>query len=218
MRLRAFCALFLFSFVLKAIFASDKKAYKHASGYQVAVLDQTIRIHTGGDTTLGRTSTDAKLDQGGQGVHFLHTDAGDYRVEAPVNSGASILAAMATPQYQRAPIIHNKWFLDKVQPNTNVLFAVKCATANKKHPNETVRCSFWFPDPDSDSHEYLTLGDFTPLIGGDGANTTKVANALCGTGKLNPDTEAKLCTTPPSTVTMPPASVPSSPVEPKPPQ
>ena len=157
------------------------------------MLDQTIRLHTGADATIGHTSTDAKLDRGGQGVHFLHTDAGDFRVEAPVNTGASILAAMATPRYQTAPTIHNKWFLDKVQPNTQVLFAAKCATPSKKHPNDTVRCTFWFPDPDSDVHEYMTLGDFTPYTKGDGANTVKVANNLCGTGKLNPETEAKLC-------------------------
>lgn len=58
--------------------AGGQKTYKHVSEFQVAVLDQTIRINTGGDATLGHTSTDAKLDQGGQGVHFLHTEAGDY--------------------------------------------------------------------------------------------------------------------------------------------
>ena len=206
MRFRACCALLLSVPLCQIAFAGGQKTYKHVSAFQVAVLDQTIRVHTGSDATLGRSSTDAKLDQGGQGIHFLHTDAGDYRVEAPVNTGASILAAMATPRYQVAPTIHNKWFLDKVQPNTNVLFAVKCANPNKKHPNQTVRCTFWFPDPDSDSHEYMTLGDFTPYMVGDGANTAKVANALCGTGKLNPETEAKLCT-PPAPAPVPPAQV-----------
>jgi hypothetical protein len=177
--------------------------YKHSTEFQVAILDQSVRVHTGGDSTLGHSAVDAKLDQGGQGVHFLHTDAGDYRVEAPVNTGASILAAMATPKYQTAPTVHNKWFLDNVQPNTNVLFAVKCAAPNKKHPNATVRCTFWFPDPDSESHEYMTQGDFTPYGSGDGANTTRVANALCGTGKLNAATEAKLCS--PSSA-LPPTS------------
>jgi hypothetical protein len=208
LRLRAFCALLLSALVCPIAVAGTGKTYKHASEYQVAVLDQTIRVQTGSDLTLGHTSTDAKLDQGGQGFHFLHTEAGDYRVEAPINTGASILAAMATPQYQTAPTIHNKWFLDKVQSNTNVLFAVKCAAPNKKHPNETVRCTFWFPDPDSDSHEYMTLGDFTPYIVGDGANTAKVANSLCGTGKLNPDTEAKLCAPPASPA--PPVTAPSA--------
>ena len=103
---------------------------------------------------------------------------------------------MVTPKYQTAPTIHNKWFLDKVQPNTQVLFASKCANANKKHPNNTVRCTFWFPDPDSDSHEYITTGDFSPNSVGDGANTAKVANMLCGTGKLSKVTEAKLCSVP----------------------
>lgn len=172
--------------------AVAEKTYKHSSEYQVAVLDQTIRLHTGSDVTAAHTSTDAKLDQGGQGVHFLHTDAGDYRVEAPVNTGLSILAAMNS-NGGRAPTVHNKWFLDNVQPNTQVLFAVKCAAPNRKHPSDTVRCTFWFPDPDSDSHEYMTLGDFTPYVAGDGANTAKVANVLCGTGKLNAETEAKLC-------------------------
>ena len=190
---RAFCALLLPIVVCQVSAADGQKTYKHAAEYQVAVLDETIRIHTGSDVTVSHTSTDAKLDQGGQGVHFLHTDKGDYRVEAPVNTGASLLAAMATPRNQRATTVHNKWFLDKVQPNTQVLFAVKCGNPSKKHPNEVVRCFFWFPDPDSDSHEYLTAGDFTPYTVGDGANTMKVANALCGTGKLNPETESKLC-------------------------
>ena len=194
MSFRASCALLSPFLICPIALAGGSKTYKHASEYQVAVLDETIRLQTGSDATLGHTSTDAKLDQGGQGVHFLHTDAGDYRVEAPVNSGATILAAMGTPAYQRAPTIHNKWFLDKVQPNTQVLFASKCAGPNKKHPNAAVRCNFWFPDPDSDTHEYLTLGDFTPYTVGDGANTAKVANTLCGTGKLNAQTEAKLCT------------------------
>jgi hypothetical protein len=193
LRLSAFCALLSSALVCHVAVASGGKTYKHAAEYQVAVLDQTIRVHTGSDATLGRTSTDAKLDQGGQGIHFLHTDAGDFRVEAPVNTGASILAAMATPRYQTTPTIHNKWFLDRVQPNTQVLFAAKCAAPKRKHPNDTRRCTFWFPDPDSNSHEYMTLGDFTPYVVGDGANTARVANALCGTGKLNPETEAKLC-------------------------
>jgi hypothetical protein len=70
-----------------------EKTYRHASEYQVAILDGNRRIATGADITLGRTGTDAKLDRGGQGFHFLHTDAGDYRVEAPVNKGLSALAS-----------------------------------------------------------------------------------------------------------------------------
>jgi hypothetical protein len=198
LRLRAFCAPLFLAPLTFSLCAQSTKTYKHAVEFQVAVLDETVHIQTGADATLGHTSTDAKLDGGGQGVHFLHIDNGDYRVEAPVNTGASILAAMATPRYQVAPTIHNKWFLDKTPPNTQVLFASKCANPNKKHPNATVRCTFWFPDPDSDSHEYMTLGDFTPYMVGDGANTTRVANSLCGTGKLNPETESKLCAAPPS--------------------
>jgi hypothetical protein len=198
LRLRAFRALLLLACISQSAVALASKSYKHASEYQVAVLDQTVRINTGSDATLGHTSTDAKLDGGGQGVHFLHTDVGDFRVEAPVNTGATILSAMVTPKYQVAPTIHNKWFLDKVQSNTQVLFASKCSGPRKKHPNATVRCTFWFPDPDSDSHEYVTLGDFTPYIVGDGANVARVANTLCGTGKLNPETEAKLCSSPQS--------------------
>jgi hypothetical protein len=193
LRLRAFCALLSSALLCQIASAAVQKTYKHASEYQVAVLDQTVRIQTGTDVTRGRTSTDAKLDGGGQGIHFLHTDSGDYRVEAPVNTGASFLAALATPKYQPAVTIHNKWFLDKVQSNTQVLFGSKCAGPNKKHPNATVRCTFWFPDPDSDSHEYMTLGDFTPYTLGDGANTERVATTLCGSGKLNPETQAKLC-------------------------
>jgi hypothetical protein len=209
LRLIAFCVPISLVLICPVAVARGGKTYKHAAEFQVAVLDQTVRVNTGGDLTLGHTSTDAKLDGGGQGFHFLHTDAGDYRVEAPVNSGATILAAMATPRYQVAPTVHNKWFLDKVQSNTNVLFAVKCASPKKKHPNETVRCTFWFPDPDSDSHEYMTMGDFTPYAVGDGANTARVANALCGTGKLNPGTEAKLCGPTPAAL-APPATIPAS--------
>jgi hypothetical protein len=193
LRLPELRTLLLTALMRPIAFAGGGRAYKHVSEFQVAVLDGSRRLSTGSDTTIAHTSTDAKLDQGGQGIHFLHTDAGDYRVEAPINKGASILAAMATPTYRTAQTVHNKWFLDNVQPNTNVLFAVKCAAPSKKHPNDTVRCTFWFPDPDSDSHEYETLGDFTPYLAGNGANTAKVANALCGTGKLNPETEAKLC-------------------------
>jgi hypothetical protein len=173
--------------------AFAQKSYKHASEYIVAVLDQNQLIATGTDLTLGKTRTDAKLSGGGQGFHFLHTDSGDYRVEAPVNKGASFVAAMGTPRYQRAPTIHNKWFLDNVQPGTKVLFSAHCSKPNKKHPNDTVKCEFYFPDPDSDSHEYATLGDFTIYIAGDGSNTQKTANSLCGTGKLNAATEAQIC-------------------------
>ena len=194
MAFRAVSLLLAFPFLVTNVsLAKEQKVYKHASEYKVAVLDETIRLHTGNDVTGSRTSTDAKLDQGGQGMHFLHTEAGDYRVEAPVNKGASFAMALATPKYQVAPTVHNKWFLDKVQPNTQVLFASKCSNPSKKHPNDVVRCTFWFPDPDSDNHEYMTAGDFTPYVVGDGANTTKVANALCGTGKLNTQTEARLC-------------------------
>lgn len=172
---------------------AQQKSYKHAPEYQVAVLDQNQLIATGTDVTLGKTATDAKLSGGGQGFHFLHTDIGDFRVEAPVNKGRSMMAAMGNNAYYKAPVIHNKWFLDSVQPGTKVLFAAHCSKPNKKHPNDTVKCEFYFPDPDSDSHEYATMGDFTPYTAGDGSNTQKTANALCGSGKLNPQTEAQIC-------------------------
>jgi hypothetical protein len=170
-----------------------QKTYNHASEYQVAVLDENTRISTGADATIGKTSTDAKLDGGGQAFHFLHTDHGNYRVEAPVNSGMSFMAALAAPQGTTPVTYHNKWFLDNVAAGTNVLFAARCAKPNKKHPNNTVRCEFWFPDPDSTSHEYRTLGDFTPYLEGNGSNIQNTANSLCGTGKLNPETEKKVC-------------------------
>lgn len=192
MRLRALFALPLLAIINPFVWATAPKSYKHASEYQVAVLDETVRLHTGNDVTASHTSTDAKLDTGGQGMHFLHTDSGDYRVEAPINSGLSVLASLGSNR--STPVtVHNKWFLDKVQANTQVLFASKCATSKKNHPHDTVRCTFWFPDPDSNEHEYMTQGDFTPYVVGDGANTEKVANTLCGTGKLNAETEAKLC-------------------------
>jgi hypothetical protein len=170
-----------------------QKTYNHASEYQVAVLDENARVGTGTDATLSRTSTGAKLDQGGQGFHFLHTDHGNYRVEAPVNKGMSILSALGTPSGATPVTYHNKWFLDNVPAGTTVLFAAECAKPNKKHPNDTARCEFWFPDPDSTSHEYRTLGDFTPYLEGNGSNVQKTANSLCGTGKLNPATEKQIC-------------------------
>ena len=190
-------------------FAKDGKTYKHASEYQVAILDQNLRVATGSDVTLGKNTTDAKLGLGGQGIHLLHTDAGDYRVEAPVNKGLSILSALGSNSYNPPVTYHNKWFMDNVQRGTKVLFAAECAKPNKKHPNEAVRCTFYFPDPDSSDHEYVTLGDFTPLAAGDGSNTQKTANTLCGTGKLRPDVEAQLCGGTPDPIPVPaPASTP----------
>lgn len=174
-------------------FANDGKTYKHASEYQVAILDQNLRVATGNDVTLAKNMTDAKLGPGGQGIHLLHTDAGDYRVEAPINKSLSILSALGSNAYNPPVTYHNKWFMDNVQPGTKVLFAAECAKPNKKHPNEAVRCTFYFPDPDSTDHEYATLGDFTPFAAGDGSNTQKTANTLCGTGKLRPEVEAQLC-------------------------
>ena len=174
-------------------FAKDAKTYKHASEYQLAILDQNLRVATGSDATLTKTTTDAKLEGGGQGIHLLHTDAGDYRVEAPINKGMTILSALGSNAYHPAETFHNKWFLDHVQPGTKVLFASECSRPNKKHPDEVVRCRFYFPDPDSSDHEYATLGDFTPFQVGDGSNTQKTANTLCGTGKLKPEVEAQLC-------------------------
>jgi hypothetical protein len=174
-------------------FAKEGKTYKHASEYQVAILDQNLRVATWNDVTLAKNTTDAKLGPGGQGIHLLHTNAGDYRVEAPINKGMTFLSAMGSNAYNPAKVYHNKWFLDNVKPGTKVLFASECAKSSKKHPNEPVRCSFYFPDPDSSDHEYATLGDFTPFTAGDGSNTQKTANTLCGTGKLRPDVEAQLC-------------------------
>ncbi len=182
------------------------KTYKHAAEYQLATLDQNLRVATGSDVTLAKTMTDSKLGAGGQGIHLLHTEVGDFRVEAPVNKGMSFLSAMASSRYNPAQVYHNKWFLDSVQPGTKVLFASECARPSKKHPNDTVRCTFWFPDPDSTSHEYETQGDFTPYLVGDGSNTQKTANALCGTGKLNPQTEEQLCNPKTETAAPPPAN------------
>jgi hypothetical protein len=182
---------------------SAQKTYKHAPQYQVAILDENLRVTTGTDVTAAKTVTDSKLGPGGQGIHLLHTEAGDYRVEAPVNKGRSFASALATgmansnrPYWAQtqAATIHNKWFLDNVQTGTKVLFASECSKPNKKHPNDVVRCEFWFPDPDSTNHEYATLGDFTPYLQGDGGNVQKTANTLCGTGKLNAATEAQICT------------------------
>jgi hypothetical protein len=190
-------------------FAKDAKTYKHASEYQVAILDQNLRVATGSDVTLAKNMTDAKLGPGGQGIHLLHTDAGDYRVEAPINKGLSILSALGSNAYNPPVTYHNKWFMDNVQPGTKVLFAAECAKPSKKHPNEAVRCTFYFPDPDSSDHEYATLGDFTPFAAGDGSNTQKTANTLCGTGKLRPDVEAQLCGAPTPVSAPAPAPAPA---------
>src|SRR5579864_6315366 len=207
--------------VLLAGAAYAQKTYNHASEYQVAVLDENARVSTGTDATLSKTSTGAKLDGGGQGFHFLHTDHGNYRVEAPVNKGVSILSALGTPSRATPVTFHNKWFLDNVPAGTNVLFAAQCTKPNKKHPNDTVRCEFWFPDPDSTSHEYRTLGDFTPYLEGNGSNIQKTANSLCGTGKLNPATEKQICnvtSTVPSAAPVPSNAppAPSTPTTPAP--
>lgn len=173
--------------------SKDAKTYKHSSEYQVAILDQNLSVLTGTDETLAKTTTDAKLGSGGQAIHLLHTDAGDYRVEAPVNKGMTFLSAMNSNAYRQAEVFHNKWFLDNVQPGTKVLFASECAKPSKKHPDQTVRCTFYLPDPDSSDHEYKTLGDFTPFMSGDGSNTQNSANVLCGKGKLKPEVEAQIC-------------------------
>jgi len=115
-------------------FAKDGKTYKHASEYQLAILDQNLRVYTGSDATLAKTETDAKLGAGGQGIHLLHTDAGDYHVEAPVNKGMSFLSAMASNARNPAVVYHNKWFLDNVQSGTKVLFASECAKPSKNIP------------------------------------------------------------------------------------
>jgi hypothetical protein len=191
-------------------FAKDAKTYKHAALYQMGTLDKSFRVTTGSDVTVSKTQTDAKLDNGGQGMHLIYTDAGNYRVEAPVNKGWTIAAALAAGMANRvnSDTFHNKWFLDNVQSGTKVLFAAECASASKKHPHDTVRCTFYFPDPDSSDHEYETIGDFTPYMNGDGSNTQQAAASLCGTGKLKPDVEAQLCggATPTPTPTRAPAS------------
>lgn len=193
MRINAPNLLISLFFLSATLVAQNTKTYKHASEFQIAVLDQNLRVVTGTDVTVAKNTTDAKLGPGGQGIHLLHTDAGDYRVEAPVNTGLTMLAAMGSSAAHPSPTVHNKWFLDNVQSGTKVLFASECAKPNKKHPNDPVRCRFYFPDPDSSQHEYATLGDFTPYIVGDGSNTQKAAGNLCGTGKLRPEVEAQLC-------------------------
>jgi hypothetical protein len=217
MNLKVTAAVAMFLFVPALVLAGGDKTYKHASQYQVATLDQTLRVVTGADVTVANTRTDAKLAGGGQGIHLLYTDQGNYRVEAPVNKGRSFAAAMLVGmanenrpawQQEQAPTIHNKWFLDGVQPGTKVLFAAECARPNKKHPYETVRCNFYLPDPDSTNHEYETIGDFTPYQVSDGSNIQKTANTLCGTGKLNPATEAQLCGQAPAAPSSAPATVP----------
>jgi hypothetical protein len=204
MRITTFAATATSLLLVIPALASGKpaKTYKHASQYQIATLDRSLRVQTGSDITVAKSLTDAKMSGGGQGIHLLYTEQGNYRAEAPVNKGRSFALAMATgvantnrPSWdqQNSAIVHNKWFMDDVQPGTKVLFASECAKPNKKHPNDTRRCTFYFPDPDSSDHEYETLGDFTPYIAGDRGNMQKTANTLCGTGKLQPDVELQVC-------------------------
>src|ERR1039457_6148654 len=87
-----------------------EKVYKHASEYKVAILDENLRVETGRDETLAKTGTEAKLRGGGQGIHLLHTDAGVYHVEAPVNKGLSALSALGSNARNPAQTFHNKWF------------------------------------------------------------------------------------------------------------
>jgi hypothetical protein len=193
---KVICSIFAVALSTTFSFAKDTKTYRHAAQYQMGTLDKSFRITTGSDVTLGKTQTDAKLDDGGQGIHLLYTDAGNYRVEAPVNKGRTFALALAAGMAERpydAKTIHNKWFLDGVQSGTKVLFASDCASPSKKHPHETVRCTFYFPDPDSTDHEYATIGDFTPFISGDGSNTQQASASLCGARKLKPEVEAQLC-------------------------
>lgn len=194
--------------VQNAVGQKTAKTYKHSSEYRVAILDSVQQVDSGVDVTLGKSQTDSQVNGSGQGIHMLHTKDGDFRVEAPVNKGATFMSALAAASANSgttAVTYHNKWFLDNVQEGTQVLFASHCSNPKKKHPNDPVRCSFWFPDPDSDSHEYATSGDFTAYHDGDNSNTAKTANALCGTGKLNAETEATLCVTKPIPPPPPPA-------------
>ena len=82
-----------------------------------------------------------------------------------------------------AQTFHNKWFMDNVQPGTKVLFASECAKPSKKHPNDTVRCTFWFPDPDSTDHEYATQGrspeeSLMPTTRGNSASRRMVGTSM----------------------------------------
>ena len=162
------------------------KTYKHVAEYQVAILDEHTQTDSATDLTWGANGN-------GQGVHLLHTDAGNYRVESPINKGLTMLSAMGSTTANPAVTYHNKWFLDNVQPGTKVLFASSCSKPHKNRPNDAVHCTFFFPDPDSTEHEFATAGDFTPASSGDGSNTQTTANKLCGTGKLKADVEAQLC-------------------------
>ncbi len=60
---------------------------------KVATLDQNLRVETGSDVTRAKAQTGAKLGGGGQGIHLLYTEQGNYRVEAPINKGLSIMSA-----------------------------------------------------------------------------------------------------------------------------
>jgi len=198
---RKYLALSISILLLIPVYGFAKtKTYKHASEYQIGMLEMTIRKEFSNVETIAKTVTDRNLSSGNTlGFYILYTDAGFYRVQSPINKGLTYLSivdsALDKKQSKNAKTYINKWFLDNVESGTNVVFAAECNKPNKKHPNDMVKCRFWFPDPDSTYHEYATIGDFTPFILGDGSNTKNTANVLCGTGTLKPEVEAQLCGT-----------------------
>ena len=180
-------AMVLLCTINLSVAAESTKSYKHAAQFITGILDETWELSNGQDATLGRSSTDNKISGGSQGVYYIHTDEGNYRVEAPLNSGMNILSAMAG----YGDVYHNRWFMDYQKPGDEVLFARKCRKPNKKRPYETVSCDFWFADPYNLTHEFYTVGDFTPYMVGSHAD--RLAESLCGKGKLNAATEAQFC-------------------------
>jgi len=93
--------------------------------------------------TLAKNTTDAKLGPAARASICCIPTPGLPR-RGSYQQGLTILSAMGFERLQPCEDLPHKWFLDNVQPGTKVLFASECAKASKKHPNEAVRCTFYF--------------------------------------------------------------------------
>ena len=54
--------LFLVALSACSTGALAQNRYGHAPEHQVAILDESLRVHTGADATVAKTGTDAKMD------------------------------------------------------------------------------------------------------------------------------------------------------------
>jgi len=155
------------------------RTYKHISEFRVATFDEV------GDQTLlkalGLMSRNAAPR-----IYLLHNEDGSFLLETPVRMGMTFLAAPFGGSTQ-----YKEWIMDYIALGEDVLLAAKCARPNKRRPYQAVTCEFWLPDTHNPPKEYNTKGWFTPRM--DGNFTDEVANRECGTGRMDPRTEAAIC-------------------------